>query len=394
MNLAFWQSMKNKKKRFTHSALLILIAIGSTLGFQNCGNQSGFRSYDSSAASATSKQNSSIPPKTDTTAPASGQVPSQVPPEIPPQVPVPTPPQTPVQAPAPVTEIAPYFYTWGVGKVNSLTEAKKIAGLTSATYAFIISRNGCNLEGSLSDAITDVKNYIASGGNLILGFGGASGPYLEEACTDENQLFNIIDKVIQDTGSKRIDFDVEGQHILDTNANARRSHVLARLQNKYPGLYISLTLATWINGMNTQSLGVINETLAAGVTISRVNIMTMDFGPQSKMLGQLCIQAAQSTLKQLKAIYPNKTDSQIYGMMGITPMIGTNDDDTTFTLNDAEQVARFAKENGVGLLAFWAFQRDQAQTQAGLTPLNSYSGVVQSDFQYYYTLRSIAGTAP
>jgi hypothetical protein len=74
-------------------------------------------------------------------------------------------------------EIAPYFYTWGIGKVNSLTEARRLAGLTSATYAFIVA-NGCNMGTSLPDAMADVKQFIADGGSLILGFGGASGPYL------------------------------------------------------------------------------------------------------------------------------------------------------------------------------------------------------------------------
>jgi hypothetical protein len=51
--------------------------------------------------------------------------------------------------------------------------------------------------------------------------------------------------------------------------------------------------------------------------------------------------------------------SYTYANLGITPMIGKNDDGSTFTLADAQTVENFAASNGVGRLAFWSANRDQ-----------------------------------
>ena len=289
-------------------------------------------------------------------------------------------------------EVAPYFYTWG----GSLTQTKQASGLNSATVAFAITRGTCLLDSSFTAMIPDIKNFINSGGSLITSFGGADGTYVEVACTDENQLFNLIDKVIQDTGSQRLDFDVEGYQLANTTATARRIRVLARIQAKYPNMYLSFTLPGWFNGLNIDSLNLIRSTIAGGVRINIVNVMAMDFGGDNvatlspPTMANAVITTIQAAANQLKTIYSGQTTAQAYAMIGITPMIGTNDDGTTFTLADAAAVTQFAKQNGIGLLTFWAFQRDVAQSTAGLTPLNDYSGVVQSNYQFYNTFMGAA----
>ena len=73
-------------------------------------------------------------------------------------------------------------------------------------------------------------------------------------------------------------------------------------------------------------------------------------------------------------------------------MIGINDDRFVFTLADATIVANFAKSSGLGLITYWAFQRDRQQSTAGLSPLNSYSGVAQSDFGFYNIFKTASGS--
>jgi chitinase len=77
-------------------------------------------------------------------------------------------------------------------------------------------------------------------------------------------------------------------------------------------------------------------------------------------------------------------------MMGITPMIGKNDDGSTFTLADAQTVAGFASQNGVGLISYWAFQRDRAQSGYS-NNLVSDSGVPQGNYQYLNIFKSAGG---
>jgi chitinase len=85
-------------------------------------------------------------------------------------------------------------------------------------------------------------------------------------------------------------------------------------------------------------------------------------------------------------------------MIGITPMIGVNDDGTTFTFDDAQRVADFTRQQGYGLLTYWSFQRDVAQSSAG-GALSRYSSVVQGNYQYLNIFKTagnstLPGTAP
>ncbi|MGW0210830.1 carbohydrate binding domain-containing protein [Streptomyces sp. NPDC003233] len=94
----------------------------------------------------------------------------------------------------------------------------------------------------------------------------------------------------------------------------------------------------------------------AGIRIDVVNIMAMDYyaGTGTEM-GQGAIDAARATLAQMQSVDSGYT----YANLGITPMIGKNDDGSTFTLGDARTVENFAAQNGVGRLAFWSVNRDQ-----------------------------------
>jgi chitinase len=73
-------------------------------------------------------------------------------------------------------------------------------------------------------------------------------------------------------------------------------------------------------------------------------------------MGQAAIKAGQATLAQMKSV----DSSYAYANLGITPMIGTNDDGSTFTLANAATLKSWANANGVGRLSMWSENRDQA----------------------------------
>lgn len=124
-------------------------------------------------------------------------------------------------------EISPYFQAWSAG---TLASAKSAAGLDSATLAFAITRGSCAFDANITNRISDARNYIAAGGQLIISLGGADGIYAEISCTTDDSLFNLIDKLIIDTGTRRLDFDIEGTQLSNTTGTARRARVLARLR--------------------------------------------------------------------------------------------------------------------------------------------------------------------
>ncbi len=291
-------------------------------------------------------------------------------------------------------EVAPYFHSWG----GSLNDAKQSVGMNSAILAFAITNGSCALSPDLTNKLADARKYVESGGRLLISFGGSHGVYAEVACRNDDQLFSLMENLMRDSNNRRFDFDIEGHQLKDVEATARRARVLARLQAKYPDLYVSFSLPGWLLGLGSDAMNLLNTTVSAGVRIDMVNVMTQSFGVQnlrtmvpSSSVGEASLMTFRAAANQMTSVFRNKTQSQLYAMMGITPMIGKNDDGATFTLDDARMVADFAKQNGVGLLSYWSFQRDRAQSSNGSTNLGSFSGVAQSDFQFYNIFKSSGG---
>jgi hypothetical protein len=292
-------------------------------------------------------------------------------------------------------EVAPYFHSWSGG---TLTQAKQASGLNSATLAFAITNGSCALQPDLQNKLPDARSFVAAGGQFIISFGGAHGVYAETACNDD-QLFTLMEKLMADSGMRRFDWEIEGNHVQDVASTARRTRVLARLQAKYPDLYTSFSLPGWLLGVSADSMNLLRTTAAAGVRIDMVNVMTMSFGLENlrtmvvpSTVAQASIITFKSAAGQVASIYPNKTPAQINAMMGMTPMVGKNDDGSTFSLADAQTIANFVKLNGIGLLSYWSFQRDRAQATSASTDLGSFSGVAQSDYQFYNIFRSAGGS--
>jgi len=296
------------------------------------------------------------------------------------------------------TEVAPYFETWAYGggyTPTTLMQAKAGGGVLAATMAFGVSGGGCSLGGGLEANMsgagrTDIVNFQAAGGRVILSFGGASGTYLENACSDDG-MFNLVKSVLDTTGARAIDFDVEGSQINSGTLNTRRNNVAKRLQAAYPGLYVSYTLPVDPTGLPPEALTVVRSAHAAGVEVSLVNIMAMDYGDASSAMGQRAIAAATATFNQIKPIFTGKTDAQLWSMIGVTPMIGVNDTTSeVFRQSDATQLTTFAQQKGLGLLSYWALQRDMP----GGSDFNDYSLVNTKPYEFYKIMAAAKATQP
>ena len=296
------------------------------------------------------------------------------------------------------TEVAPYFETWaydGGYTPTTLMEAKSKGGVLAATMAFGVSGGGCTLGGGLEANMsgagkTDIVNFQAAGGRVILSFGGASGQYLESACSDDG-MFNLINNVLATTGARAIDFDVEGDQINNTALNTRRNNVTKRLQTAYPGLYVSYTLPVDPGGLPPEAVTVVRSAAQAGVNVSVVNIMAMDYGDASTTMGQRAINGATGTFNQIRPIFTGKTDAQLWAMIGVTPMIGVNDTQSeVFRQADATQLATFAQQKGLGLLSYWAMQRDMP----GGSDFNDFSLVNTKAYEFYKIMAGAKATQP
>lgn len=300
-----------------------------------------------------------------------------------------TPPPPP---PSGKIELAPYFYTWGWGNpaypFTSLVDLKAKSGLGAVTLAFVLADGACKATREVQGHLGDVKAFVAAGGRLKASFGGAEGTYLENACGDADGLAKAISDFVTETGVTDLDFDVEQAGAMNADVNKRRAQALAKVQ-KDKGIKVAFTLACtprdkWgtPGGLSAGSLDVVKTALAAGVDVSHVNLMTMDYGAYysaGKTMGELAISAATDAKAQLQALSPGLSEAAAWAKIGITPMIGQNDvASEVFTVADAKAVASFAKSKGVGLLAFWAINRDQP----GSGSLGVYSLAQSKTFEF------------
>jgi hypothetical protein len=249
----------------------------------------------------------------------------------------------------------------------------------------------------ITGSLDDLK---AAGGDAVVSFGGAANQELALTCSSVDALTAQYQSVIDRYGTRDLDFDIEGSATADAASVDRRSKALAKLQAA--GLaagkpvHVSLTLPVMPWGMTQDGLNVIRSAISNGVDVGQVNVMAMDYGDPSinyqGHMGDLAIQAANSTHDQLAILYPGRSDASIWAMVGVTPMLGINDDNKEiFTTSDATQLTTFAKSKGLGRLAMWSANRDAPCPQPSQWTQNTCSGVSDPQWAFSSAFKSFGG---
>jgi chitinase len=168
---------------------------------------------------------------------------------------------------------------------------------------------------------------------------------------------------------KSVDFDIEGVGSKNERANSIRAAAVLKLMNRFPNLQVSLTLPVSRCGLDCDMLDIVEIT-----PCDLVNLMVMDYGVDTQDMGQAAIDAARAVRAQTGKC------------IGLTPMIGVNDTDEIFSLDDARLLKKFIdKTHWVVRTSFWAIERDQGKSVSG--SLNTTSGIRQKPFEFTRILK-------
>ena len=140
------------------------------------------------------------------------------------------------------------------------------AGIKNFVLSFVNSSGGsCSptwgnykaypIDNAVLNIIGKIKKISANGGSVMISFGGATahGDELPKVCVNKTKLAEAYQKVIDLTGVKMIDFDIEGENSYDKIAVTRRMDALAIIQSNNPDLEISFTLAVMPYGLLANS---------------------------------------------------------------------------------------------------------------------------------------------
>ncbi|WP_239096775.1 glycosyl hydrolase family 18 [Streptomyces sp. SID11385] len=226
-------------------------------------------------------------------------------------------------------------------------------------------------------------------------FGGEAGTELARACDSVDELAAAYRRALDAAGTDRADFDIEGEALGDTAANARRAKALARLRSG-GGLDISVTLPVMPEGLEADARALLRGLRAAGVPVGEVNIMTMSYGsayPDAKgpmsAYGERAARAAHGQLREVFG-WSSRTAWQ---RLRMTVMPGVNDvPHETFTRADARRTHDFAVRAGLGGLSMWASFRDRACAE-GETSRERCTGVAQKEGDFARLLAGAGGGA-
>jgi hypothetical protein len=238
---------------------------------------------------------------------------------------------------------------------TNLVNLANATGHKFYTLAFIINGSGtCNPTWNGSDSITggNQGKYItalrAIGGDVIVSFGGEGGTEIGRSCTSVSSLQAAYQKVIDQYELTWIDLDIENGAESDTTSVDRRNKAIHNLQAANPNLRVSYTLAVDRTGLPTAQKNLLKNAMTNGARVDVVNVMAMDYGACYTDMGQAAIDSATATRGNLSSM-------GLAASVGVTPMIGTNDDTCeVFSVANAKQLVTYAQANSyIRLLAYW-----------------------------------------
>lgn len=215
-----------------------------------------------------------------------------------------------------------------------------------------------------------VDRMRREGAHVAVAFGGARNTELGTACTSVQDLAAAYSTVIDRYQVRTIDLDLENRNLADSVAGERRAQAIALLQaqqrTKGSALALWVTLPVGLDGFTPDGLRTIRQLLQAGVDVSGVNAMTMDFNTplQGRSMAQAAIDALGAANDQLGRLYGDQHEALPstggWGVLGATVMIGQNDvPGEVFTMKDAKTLNAFARDQHMARLSMWSANRDR-----------------------------------
>jgi chitinase len=286
--------------------------------------------------------------------------------------------------------------------VLSFVVAKRGEGCTptwGAEYTMDVAATALDLDRRLA-------RLRERGGDAIVSFGGAANQELADACTDPQALADAYRSVVNRYHLSVLDLDLEGATLQDASAMKRRAKAIASVQRDRARagqhLGVWLTLPMTAAGLQPEGGAAVDAMLAAGVDLSGVNVMAMEFGtsrPAGMSFADASLAGIDATSRQLVAAYRRAgkvvSRSQAYRMVGVTPMIGQNIyPSDRLDVDGARRLHAGAVHRGVKRFSMWSLNRDRPCTgNIDSTVENEVcSGVDQTKLEFSEIFG--AGTSP
>ena len=301
--------------------------------------------------------------------------------------------------PLPAHVFAPYFEAYNGDNAATLSSQ---SGAKYLTMAFIqtASAGSCTVDwnGDTSMPISSaqfgsqINTIRAAGGDVVPSFGGFAaddtGTEIADSCTSVASIAAQYENVITTYNVSRIDLDTEDNSLTNTAGIDRRNKAIKMVEDwaatQGRTIQFVYTLPTTTSGLESSGLAVLQNAVSNNAAIAIVNIMTFDYYDNATHnMANDTETAANGLHSQLQTLYPSKSSTQIWNMIGVTEMPGIDDFGAaeTFTTANAPTVESWAVSKGIAEISFWALQRDNGNCP-GTGAQDNCSGVSQSTWQF------------
>ncbi|KIZ16160.1 carbohydrate-binding protein [Streptomyces natalensis] len=237
-------------------------------------------------------------------------------------------------------------------------------GLKAFQLAFILAPNGGGCSptwGGTSPVGTDtavggvISAIRAKGGDVSASVGGYGGTKLGQNCGTPEATAAAYQQVVDKYGLKALDFDLEEPEYENSAAIHNEIGAARILQQKNPGIYLSVTTAGTADGTGWFGKQMLNEAKAQSFTPDNFSIMPFDGGFQ----GAAAQTAALTHFNSLLQSTFGWDEATAYAHEGISQMNGRSDTGEFFTQADFQTVLDFATSHHMARFTNWSVNRDR-----------------------------------
>ncbi len=305
-----------------------------------------------------------------------------------------------VPQPIPAHVFAPYFQAYLPGDPADMAEQ---SGARFQNLAFLetdkpgscqVYPNGAATGPDYADAAARLH---AMGGQLIPSFGGAyagdNGIEIADSCSDVHSIAVAYEQALVKYNATRLDMDIEDASLTNAAGIDRRNKALREAEDWAAAqgrpLQVVYTIGTGPTAPNGDAVTMLRNAVANGTRVDVVNIMTFDFyDNKAHEMAAAARSAASALVATMHGLWPDKSSSQLWGMVGITAMIGLDDYGSNgetgpveeFTPADALTLAAWGWARGIAQLSFWGLHRDNGSCPG--QHQEACSGVAQLPWEY------------
>jgi hypothetical protein len=302
--------------------------------------------------------------------------------------------------PIPSHVFAPYFQAYLPGDPAEMAAQ---SGARFQNLAFLetdrpgscqVYPNGVANGPDYADAAAKLR---AAGGQLIPSFGGAwagdHGIEIADSCADVHAVALAYEQALVRYGATQLDMDIEDDSLTNAAGIDRRNKALLETERWAAAqdrpLKVVYTIGTGPTAPNGDAVTMLRNAVANGTRVDVVNVMAFDYYDDKRHeMAADAKSAAAALVTTLHGLWPDKTPSQLWGMVGITAMIGLDDYGSggetgpveEFTPDDAVALTFWAWQHGIALLSFWGLNRDNGACPGQHT--DGCSGVRQLPWEF------------